>query len=377
MVKKKSKKRGSLTHVALVCDDTTLQPLLPQFIIGNEHLLRVCDLEAVDGCLANNIILVRAKSSWITVELFIVLLEMLRKTLDTHKVQRTPILLLDCCPVHVHGRVWKAARKNAIHLCFVPASLTWLMQPLDVKILHRLKAFVRKLYRRSQIENGASFVPVVQIIKNLAHAIRKVLQGYAWSTAFDACGYSDSKTSVTCNIKKIMTESGVPSLDVVANKPERDEILNILPRNRSYELETLFWDPMSTRVTTGESIMLMDASGAAPARRIGLPASSSTGFPGRLVSTTDSMVDDVPIALRTRSHSRLLIDTGDSVLIDPAAAASSAECPSLTPSLHQAPLPRANNTKRPRARALPLPRPQWKQGARAWRPLVGRDALQR
>ena len=69
LIPKKSKKRGSLTHVALVCDDNTVQPLLPQFIIGNEHVLRVTDLKEIESSLAHNIIVIRAKSSWVTVEL--------------------------------------------------------------------------------------------------------------------------------------------------------------------------------------------------------------------------------------------------------------------------------------------------------------------
>ena len=82
----------------------------------------------------------------------------------------------------------KPARRFAIFLCFLPASLTGLLQSLDMKILRRLKACVRKLYHRSHTEIGATLNPVVQTSKNLAHAIRKVLQDYAWSIAFDACG---------------------------------------------------------------------------------------------------------------------------------------------------------------------------------------------
>ena len=116
LVKKKSKKRGSLTHVAMVCDDTAVQPLLPQFIIGNESVLRVTDLSALETCLPKNVIVIRAKSSWVTVELFIVMLEMLRKILNGNNIKRLPILLLDCCPVHLHAHVWRAAKKNYIFL---------------------------------------------------------------------------------------------------------------------------------------------------------------------------------------------------------------------------------------------------------------------
>ena len=129
--------------VAMVCDDSSLQLVLPQFIIGNQNILRVGDLKELDPMLPENIIVVRAKSSWITTELLIVVLEQLRRRLDNHRVAKSPVLLMDGCPVHLQAQVWKAARRLQILLCFVPTALTWLLQPLDVKILNELKAFVR------------------------------------------------------------------------------------------------------------------------------------------------------------------------------------------------------------------------------------------
>ena len=115
----------------MVCDDSSLQPVLPQVIVGNHNILRVAYLKELEPMLPENIIVVRAKSSWITTELLIVVMEQLRRGLD-NRVVKTPVLLMDACPVHLDAQVWKAARRLQILLCFVPASLTWLLQPLDV-----------------------------------------------------------------------------------------------------------------------------------------------------------------------------------------------------------------------------------------------------
>ena len=151
IVKKKSKKRGSLTHVVLMCDDSAIQPILPQVIIGNSNILRVSDLKELEDKVPNNVTVLRGKTSWVTVEVFIAILEMLRRALNDHEVSRVPVLLLDGCSVHVNPLVWAAAKKLKILLCFVPAGLTWLVQPLDVRVIHILKAFVRAGYRRLQI----------------------------------------------------------------------------------------------------------------------------------------------------------------------------------------------------------------------------------
>ena len=143
--------------VAMVCGDSSLQPVFPQVIVGNRNILRVAYLKKLEPMLPENIIVVRAKSSWITTELLIVVMEQLRRGLD-NRVVKTPVLLMDACPVHLDAQVWKAARRLHILLCFVPASLTWLLQPLDVKILMKLKAFVRSEYRKLQIQMASALV---------------------------------------------------------------------------------------------------------------------------------------------------------------------------------------------------------------------------
>ena len=353
LVKKKSKKRGSLTHVAMVCDDTAVQPLLPQFIIGNESVLRVTDLSALETCLPKNVIVIRAKSSWVTVELFIVILEMLRKILTGNNIKRLPILLLDCCPVHLHAHVWRAAKKNYIFLCFVPTHLTWLLQPLDVKILRRMKAHLRGLYRRCQIHSKSALVPVVQIIKNLVEAIRKVLQGSAWGNTFDVCGYSSTTSELTSSIKRMFLESGATSYAVELGRPTEEEVLNILPLKRKYDLKAILCEPVvpSLPVQLGSGYSVGHASSSAMGN--GLPAASSTGFPGRLASMTNNTEQHAPIASRTRSHSRLLLAGEDSGQVTTETGSVSPACPSSMPALGAATHPRTPAPKRPRAMAMP------------------------
>ena len=123
--------------MVLICDDTAVQPLLPQMIIGNEHILRVTDMQTLEPETAANIYIVRAKSSWITAELFMLLLQTLGKTLRQNEVAKKPILLLDGSPVHLTPAVWRTAKRYGIFLCFVPATLTWFVQPLDVTVIRK------------------------------------------------------------------------------------------------------------------------------------------------------------------------------------------------------------------------------------------------
>ena len=319
-------------------------------------MLRVADLKELETSLPRNVVVVRAKSSWITVELLIVLLEMLRQALDSNGIKQQPVLLLDCCPVHLHARVWRTAKKNYINLCFVPATLTWLLQPLDVMILRRLKSAMRGFYRRSQITNGSACVPVVDTVKNLTHAIRKVLQGHAWGPAFDACGYSNTTSMLTSALKKLFAECGGCGFQVPRQKPETELILEMLPRKRKYEIQALFWDHTPPVAALDAVAAHVTTSSDVPVERQRFPMSSAVGFPRRY-RKSDTPVDMCcPIASRTRSRSRLTLSAEDSQPLGFGGSTASAECPSSMP-VHPAPAPpQVTPVRRPRARALPFPR---------------------
>ena len=355
LVKRKSRKRGSLTLVAMVCDDSSLQPVLPQFIIGNQNILRVADLKELDPMLPENIIVVRAKSSWITTELLIVVLEQLRRRLDNHRVAKSPVLLMDGCPVHLQAQVWKAARRLQILLCFVPAALTWLLQPLDVKILNKLKAFVRSEYRKKQIEKASALVTTVDVIKIWVTAIRKVLQGHAWGDAFDECGYSQDAASVMSAIRSIFSKADDCNCETPDAQPTEQRLLHILPTKRKYDFKTLLW----SQPATTSSITRACAMPSAPlvkrsATHASIPASSSSAVDHGVCVASTIGHTDAPIAMRTRSHSVFLADSPlhSSGPTAPAALASE-PCPSSM--LLVAPTAAGLDQHRPRLRARAVP----------------------
>jgi len=81
LVKQKNPHRGALTHVAVICDDPALQPLLPQFTIGNENILRTTDLASADVFLQPNAYLLRKKSGWVDTPVFCQILQALAKAI--------------------------------------------------------------------------------------------------------------------------------------------------------------------------------------------------------------------------------------------------------------------------------------------------------
>ena len=60
-------RRGTLSFLALLCDDPTIQPLLPQIIVGNEHLVPEAVRRALEAesLLMKNVTVLRRKSAWV------------------------------------------------------------------------------------------------------------------------------------------------------------------------------------------------------------------------------------------------------------------------------------------------------------------------
>jgi len=56
--------RATMTHVALICDDSTLQPLLPQVLVAKRHLLTKADEARIRATLPANVFLKANPKGW-------------------------------------------------------------------------------------------------------------------------------------------------------------------------------------------------------------------------------------------------------------------------------------------------------------------------
>ena len=144
-----SKQRAGFTHVALICDDVSLQPRLPQILLGNERLFPAATIAALQGTLAPNIHLWRRKSGWVTKELMLEILKDLCAALGALTATHQVVLLLDTASVHICPKFLRAANRKGIMVQYIPAKLTWLLQPLDTRVFARFKYLVKNTAKAS------------------------------------------------------------------------------------------------------------------------------------------------------------------------------------------------------------------------------------
>jgi len=232
-------KRGALSLLAVLCDDTTIQSSVPQVIIGNERCLPEGDRQALEesGVLMKNVIVLRRKSAWVTDEVLSQVVAIWGNALRACRLTHQPILLLDVCSTHMGPRFLKACARWDIWLVFVPAKTTWLLQPADTHCFAVFKRYVRQLFEQSLLASSDGVVDIKTIIIHLDRSIRQVFQGRKWSAAFDANGWSWRQQFVR---EKIIHHCEWTRTSEVGDAlPSLDQFLCIFPNSRFIPLADL------------------------------------------------------------------------------------------------------------------------------------------
>jgi len=167
-----AKRRAGFTLMAAVADDPAVQSVLPQVILANRHTLSRADWEAMGGHLrADNIFVLRRKSSWATTSTIVEFVRLLAKVLEPLAQQRHVILTLDTAPAHLGERVARACSRANMFLHYVPAHMTAWLQPLDAYVFAPLKRFLRKAYHAQQLSCPTGHVTIAQSIDMLCSGI--------------------------------------------------------------------------------------------------------------------------------------------------------------------------------------------------------------
>ena len=187
--------RSHITHVGVICDDTALQPLLPQIMIFDRMQLSPTRAQLLQNCLAPNIRILVRRCAWAAAHVHGAIISLLGQVMESFPTKRA-ILIQDACSLHLDSDTWSRAWAAGIWPCMVPPGCTWLLQPLDTHCFARYKqeldtraadAF-RELGREPKAEDIATVVGAV---------IRKILQGTAWKKAFEETGWAKEQRHIS------------------------------------------------------------------------------------------------------------------------------------------------------------------------------------
>ena len=111
-----SRRRGAATFGALVTHRTDLQPLLPQVVIGNKHVLPQALCAEVKEAVSPVVHVWAEKSGWMCERLLVKYLALVADVFDSRPACQ-PIVLLDCAPAHLGEAVSPcSSRARPLHM---------------------------------------------------------------------------------------------------------------------------------------------------------------------------------------------------------------------------------------------------------------------
>ena len=87
--------RGAVTHVGLICDNSTLQPLLSQVIIGNRRRFTRKLVAAAVTSKPSGVHLFAEKSDWHSHDIMVRVLRLLAGVMEPYKAIWQRVLMLD------------------------------------------------------------------------------------------------------------------------------------------------------------------------------------------------------------------------------------------------------------------------------------------
>ena len=175
---------------------------------------------------------------WVNTSSYTKVLRLLRKCLKFHRIQRRfqVIFFADAFGGHITVRSLYKMGAYGFWFVLLPAQLTWLLQPLDVKVFGYLKAFLRQRFITVPAQNFNDSL-VLTAIRDVFAAVEKWFVNRSWAKAFDTLGLNGG---IPPSSKHILVECGWTVFPpFVRTRPTTAVICSNTPKGRILHADAL------------------------------------------------------------------------------------------------------------------------------------------
>lgn len=162
-------------------------------------------------------------TGWLNTRLFVLWLDRLRRAVRRIRPDAEIILCMDCCPSHTSEEACRACQRYRIHPLFVAARLTWLLQPLDVRVFANVKNSIRKKTVEKCMASPHGEVTVAETVQIHAEAIHHEIVNKAWTSLFQKCGLLGPEHALRKELADVSA-----GMDLAARKPTACELQRCL-----------------------------------------------------------------------------------------------------------------------------------------------------
>jgi hypothetical protein len=181
--------------------------------------------------MPENIYILRAMSKWMSKVICVWIVRLLGWYLREERTAYRIVLLMDVLGIHFDPGVIDAAAAVGIDLLFVPASLTWLLQPLDTHVFSLYKRRLRRLFLRRRCGPGIAMPSVRDWLEMIRDTIVLYMNERPWMNAFSDNGFSRDQRGLSVYISSHLPRDfllPVPSLE-----PSEHQLRVVFPKTRT------------------------------------------------------------------------------------------------------------------------------------------------
>ncbi len=187
-----SQEKAGTTLVAMLCDEDTLQPHLPQIWMPKDTDRRPMtsgmryEFEtALAGKYPQQVW--GGTSGWMTAALFAVVLRVVHQRVrDVLGPDWLVVLVFDAAGAHSTVECFQLAEELGMLVLLIPGQLTWLLQMLDVKAFSLFKRRLRRDCMRARLRSADGRLQPHGWVPIAVDAVQDLLVHKVWPRAFDS-----------------------------------------------------------------------------------------------------------------------------------------------------------------------------------------------
>lgn len=270
--------RGHVTLVAFITHIPEVQAHLPQVVLGNPAKFTRAVLASVAGHVHHTVHLWRQQSAWNSHETMRAIITLLMQCLGPWLGCKRPVLVLDVARSHISEALCQLSKRLGLRLLYVPAKMTWLLQPLDTHGFLRLKRTIRRLWHAQQLASEHGEVSTKDWLLILSRSVTQVLGMVPWEKAFREVGLLQGQQGVSLFIMRVLELTEPPRIQAAMLGDH--ELHGILPR-RLFFRAAWFFPELARPSTPTAPLAALRITSAAPSHT--------------------STAEEGPISTRTRS----------------------------------------------------------------------------
>ena len=237
----RGKKRGAMTHVAVIADCEEVQQTLPQIFLCSSKLVSAA---AATRATSEKTQVWRGRSGWNITENLVRILEAIGEAIQPWKMSRQAILFLDAATCHLSPAVLDAAHHAGIWLVQIPARLTWLLQPCDTHVFSLYKRCLEQEYRRLLRVAEGHDVTSDDWMYSTVRVASKFLRERSWRSAFEQNGLTANQDHLSQALSGFNKPDCCP--------PSSAALRMLFPRRRALHINRYF-KSMQTTATVRRS----------------------------------------------------------------------------------------------------------------------------